>query len=697
MNRSRLRWIPVLFLLCGCLAAKSIPRQKLLSRIFYQGLEQWHYAGLKVDDDFSRRAFQRYMENLDPNRQFFTARDIARFNPYRFQLDDQLARGEFVLMHAASSLLRLRIRAIRDFLPELVAEPFDFTLEEKVELDGDKRQWAEDMPALRDYWRRLLKHQTMVRYLGRPDKKDETADSRKKVLKKMRSEALKAYSGMLDRMLKASPEDDLARYVNSLLSVSDPHTSYFPPKEKKDFEIEMTGKLEGIGALLGESDGYVEIVSLVPGGPSWRQKQLEPHDRILKVGQGRRGPSTDIVGMRVEDAVNLIRGPKGSVVRLTVRKADGRMEEIAIERDVVVIEETFARSTVVRGESPDSLLGYIYLPRFYNDFMEKDGRNATEDVHRELERLKSRGVKGIILDLRGNTGGALTDAVRIAGLFVKSGPMVQVRDRIRGIQVLNDPDKTEVYAGPLAVMIDRVSASASEIVAAALQDYRRALIVGGIHSFGKGTVQQMIDLDRIVRDRPAGADNPLGALKLTVQKFYRVNGESNQFQGVHSDVYVPNTLSHLEIGERYLPSALNGDSVKALDFPRRSEVSDELVENLRRRSRDRIAANPYFADLTAYIRLARENRETTRVSLNLDDARRRREELRSCLEKVRYRREKGSGLVFLDMPEIDESGGDRLTREFRDRRRDWIERLGRDHELREGMLILEDLVRETSG
>ncbi|MBN1197536.1 MAG: carboxy terminal-processing peptidase [Candidatus Aminicenantes bacterium] len=695
MHYRFLRWISLVFLFCGVLNADESPRQKILSRIFYQSLQQWHYAGVDVDDDFSRSGFKHYFRVLDPNKQFFTSSDLARFQPFLLKLDDQLAQGKYDLMVLASEQMRKRINEIRKFLPELAKHPFDFSRTEAVELDGEKREWSTDVADLREYWRLLLKHQALIRFLGRGEEKTDGPETVKKELEKAQADSLKSYMDMLERMLKSGPEDDLARYANAVLGIGDPHTAYFPPKEQKDFEIEMTGKLEGIGALLGEADGYVEIVSLVPGGPSWRQKQLEPHDRILKVGQGKNGPSEDIVGMRVEDAVKLIRGPKGSVVRLTVRKADGRIEEVAIERDVVVIEETFARSTVVRGETLETSLGYIYLPRFYNDFQDKNGRNSTEDVRRELNQLKQLGVSGIILDLRGNTGGALTDAVRIAGLFIEKGPVVQVRDRIRGTQVLNDPDDDEVFSGPLMVMIDRVSASASEIVAAALQDYNRALVVGGAHSFGKGTVQQMIDLDRIVPDQADKLGNPLGALKLTVQKFYRVNGESNQFKGVQPDVYIPNTLSHLEIGERYLPFALNGDRVKELQYPGRKEITPELRERLRSLSRERIATDPYFVHLSEYVRLARINRESTNVILNLEQVRHQREELRQCLEKVRERREKGSGLVFLDRAQIDDSGGERLTREYQERRRDWLETLGKDHVLKEGVRILEDMIRLT--
>lgn len=688
-------WISLL-LMSGFVFADAVPRQILLSRIFYQSLQQWHYAGVKVDDDFSRNGFQHYFRALDPNRQFFTAGDLARFQPFLHRLDDHLAQGDFELLSLAAQKLRERIRMIHEFLPRLVQEPFDFSRSEEVELDGEKRDWASDRMELREYWRQLLKHQTLIRFLGRPEERKKDAAAVTGLLAETQAESLKAYMDMLERMLKSSPEDDLARYLNAILGVSDPHTSYFPPKEREDFEIEMTGKLEGIGALLGEAEGYVEIVSLVPGGPSWRQKQLEPRDRILKVGQGRSGPLEDIVGMRVEDAVKLIRGPKGSVVRLVVRKADERIEEIVIERDVVVIEETFARSAVIRAETADSRMGYIYLPRFYNDFQDESGRNSTRDVRREIEKLKRQGVSGILLDLRGNTGGALTDAVRIAGLFIEKGPVVQVRDRIRGTQVLNDPDKDIVYTGPLVVMIDRVSASASEIVAAAMQDYNRALVVGGAHSFGKGTVQQMIDLDRLVPEQAEKLSSSLGALKLTVQKFYRVNGESNQFTGVRPDIYIPNSWSHLEIGEQYLPFALNGDRVKALEFPLYAAITPDLREGLRDRSRERIAADPYFIELAEYIRLARGNRENTRVTLNLERARSQRAELRRCLEELRERREKGSGLVFPEQLNAGESGEERLTREYRDRHRDWLKNLGQDHVLKEGVRILEDLIRSTA-
>ena len=692
MRNGLVRLVMGFVLICGFLPAsgpEESSRGKVLARIFFEGIQQWHYSGVSIDDAYSQKSFTRYLNILDPNKQFFTSGDIETFEPYRLRMDDQLSRGDFEFMRMVTGQLRRRIQIVRGFLPEIGEKPFQFSLEESVELEGKKREWARSMKELRQYWRLLLKYQTMIRFLNRPEEEDKE-QSHQQLMEKARKDALKAYSNMLDRLMKADSEDYFSRYVNAMLSVSDPHTSYFPPKEQKDFEIEMTGKLEGIGALLTEEDGYVKVVSLVPGGPSWRQKRLEPGDRILKVGQNQTGDMVDIVGMRVDDSVKLIRGPKGTVVRLTVRKGDGRIEEIPIVRAVVVIEETFARSTVIRRDPSGKDFGYIYLPRFYNDFQSEKGRNSAGDIRRTLEELKKRKVSGILLDLRGNTGGTLTDAVRIAGLFISEGPIVQVRDRIRGIQVLKDPDHDLVYSGPLVVLIDETSASASEIVAAALQDYGRAVVAGGDHTFGKGTVQQMLELDRVVRKRTEGNLPPLGALKLTIQKFYRINGKSNQFKGVMSDVPIPTPFAHLEIGERYLPFALNGDSIKPRKYSHWSKAPLPL-KRLRLLSRARIIVDPFFKDLREYIRLAGIGRETTRQTLKLDEAIRLRERLKMQVKTLREWRERASGLVFLDGPQGKPSEGERLSRENRERRREWLDQLGKDHILKEGVNILIDL------
>lgn len=381
-----------------------------------------------------------------------------------------------------------------------------------------------------------------------------------------RQAVLKSMERLFQRMLQERPDDTDSRYLNALAAVFDPHSLYYPPRDKEDFDIEMSGTLEGIGVLLGENEGRVKVLDVVPGGPAWSQNQIKVEDIILKVGQGVEEP-VDIVGMTVSDVARLIRGPKGTEVHLTVRKPDGRMMTLALVRNIVEIQETYARSAMIMTENSGRKYGYIFLPRFYHDFNRDHGRNSTADVRKELEKLNQQQVDGIILDLRNNGGGALDDAVNMSGLFIENGPIVQVKDRRSGVRVHSDSDPDIVFRGPLVVLVNTLSASASEIVAAALQDYGRAVIIGGSHTFGKGTVQMMIDLDRFLA--PGLGDlRPLGALAMTIQKFYRITGASTQFRGVIPDIILPESASYLEVGEQYLDHPLPWDTVAAVSFPK---------------------------------------------------------------------------------------------------------------------------------
>jgi carboxyl-terminal processing protease len=674
---------------------QEIRRETYLSQMIYQSLEELHYSKKKIDDDFSEKAFWNYLNYLDFNKRFLLQEDIKAVEKYKYKIDDDLAAGRLDLMKEVSKRLKSRIDQVKALVPEILNRPFDFTREEYVELDADKREYCETEEQLREYWRKILKYRALTRYLNllESDKalKGKGGVTKEAALEeKARKSVEKSVTAMLNRLLQADQTDHQARYFNALLNVFDPHSSYLAPKKKDDFDIEMSGQLEGIGALLGESDGFVKVVSIVPGGPSWRQKQLEAGDLILKVGQGDE-EAVDVVGMRVEDAVKLIRGKKGTLVRLTVKKPDGRIMEIPIVRDVVIIEETFARSTLLKEKKSKNKIGYIALPRFYNDFTRKDGRNSTDDVKKELEKLKKRGVDGIILDLRNNSGGALQDAIRMSGLFINKGPVVQVKDRRHGVRVLKDPDAGIVYGGPLVVMINALSASASEILAAALQDYGRAVIVGGSSSFGKGTVQVLMDLDRYILSK-AGDFQPLGALTLTIQKFYRITGGSNQYKGIIPDIVLPDRFDYLEIGEKYLDYPLKWDSIKAASYQKWHKGSANL-SSLYTASQARISSNQYFKLNSEYIETLKSRREDTLQSLNLNEVKAQQEQLKQELDRLEQLDKKSTDFDIISLRQTAPGTPKRLKEENTRREREWFKKLDQDVMLAEAVHITTDLVK----
>ncbi|MCK5055800.1 MAG: PDZ domain-containing protein, partial [Candidatus Aminicenantes bacterium] len=438
--------VAVVVLLTNTLfTVNNLSRERLLSHIISRGLEGYHYSGKKLDDAFSEKAFIEFIKYQDPNKRFLLKPDIEKLREYRDKIDDEFSRGSTELMELTTGILEKRTNQVLEFYPEILSKPFDFTRAESIQFDVDKRDYCSNLTELKEFWRKLLKYQAMLRYINLK-KTDKKKKGEKKLEEMVRKSVLKSYSYSFNRLLQGNKNDALSRYINAVVNVYDPHTIYFPPKEKEDFDMGMSGTFEGIGALLGEKDGYVYVDRIIPGGPSWRQKELQPGDLILKVGQEEEEP-VDIVGMRVVDAVKLIRGKKGTLVKLTVKRPDGQIKTIPILRDVVVLEEAFARSAVVYHEKLKGTFGYIYLPKFYNDFTRENGRNSTNDVKRELEKLIAKKVEGIILDLRDNSGGSLQDAIRMSGLFIPEGPIVQVKGKIVGSKVYNDPDPGISYEG----------------------------------------------------------------------------------------------------------------------------------------------------------------------------------------------------------------------------------------------------------
>ena len=419
-------------------------------------------------------------------------------------------------------------------------------------------------------------------------------------------------------MSKIERSDRLTIYINAITNTYDPNTAWLPPKDKANFDIAFSGQLEGIGAQLQEKDGYIRIVRIIPGSASWRQGQLKAKDIILKVGQGT-GEAVDVVDMRIDDAVKLIRGKKGTEVRLTVKKLDGSIIVIPIIRDVVILEATYAKSALVgRNDLPALKIGYIHLPKFYADFNNKGGRNCAEDIKKELIKLKEEDVDGIILNLRNNRGGSLDDAVKMAGLFIEKGPIVQIKSRTGKPHILRDRDPMVYYDGPLIIMVNSFSASASEILAAAIQDYKRGVIIGSAATFGKGTVQRLINLDGYL-PKDHGDVKSLGTLKLTTQKFYRIDGGATQLKGVYPDIILPDAYSYIDIGAKELEFAMPWDEILPAEFElwKPEAKRSNNIDKLKKKSGSRIKNNLTFKLIIENAERFKKQRDKTIYSLNL--------------------------------------------------------------------------------
>ncbi|MEM1136551.1 MAG: carboxy terminal-processing peptidase [Bacteroidota bacterium] len=602
-------------------------RETILKEIIFQGLiERAHFNNVSLDDEFSENAFNAYLERLDAGKRFFIKDDIKKLSAFNDKIDNDIKGESNGLLPLSISLWKERINEAEAYCNEILKDPFNFELSDEIELDGDKREFANSKKQLKKEWQKYLKYQALVRYHNKirtQEKKIEEAKEKgedfmpknnDEIEKEVREEVQRNCNNLFDRLKKRDSEDKLADYINSMLSIYGPHTEFYPPYEKEEFDIHMSGRLEGIGAQLVQIDGNIKVSRIVPGSASWKQGDLKEEDVILKVAQGIAEP-VSVEDMPLKDAVTLIRGKKGSEVRLTVKKTDGRIMIIPIIRDIVILEESYAKSTLINDKETGHKIGYILLPSFYADFQRKGGRSSAEDVKKELLKLKEKNVDGIILDLRSNGGGSLKDAVDMSGLFIEEGPVVQVRSKVAKPVVYEDNYPAIIYDGPLVVMVNKISASASEILAAALQDYGRAIIVGSSTSFGKGTVQQFLELDNYLSARYKEL-KPLGSLKLTIQKFYRITGKSTQWKGVTPDVILPDVYEYLEVGESKLDYALPWDEVQSNDFQAwRKPLHSELLVS---KSNERVSNNEIFQLIEEKALSMKEERENTLQTLNYE-------------------------------------------------------------------------------
>lgn len=593
-------------------------KNQILLQALMQGLNSGHFQPEKVDDNLSKKAFNLYLERLDYNKKFLLQSDVDQLKKYETAIDDQLKQGSYELFDVSASLIDKRVKESAAYYKEILAKPFDFTKDENIELDGEKLTYAKNKEELKEAWRKQLKYQALVRLADMQELQEKAIASGEKKEKQspeqMEAEARKkimeTYDELYKRLDQVNADDRRTTYINAIANVYDPHTSYFPPKAKSNFDIEFTGRLEGIGASLQEKDGQIKVLEIVPGSPSYIQGDLKPGDAIQKVAQGNKEPVL-IEGMRIDDAIQLIRGKKGTEVRLTVKKPDGSTKVVPIVRDVIIFEETYAQSAIIDDKQK---VGYIKLPGFYADFEGKGGPSSGADVKKAVERLKAAGMEGLILDLRNNGGGSLADAVEMAGLFIENGPIVQVKTAAGRAVVLDDRDSQVQFGGPLVILVNANSASASEILAAAMQDYKRAVIMGS-PTYGKGTVQQFFDLDEIL---PAqfNAYKPFGDLKLTTQKFYRINGGTTQLRGVVPDVVLPDVYAYMEFGEKEQDFALPFDEIKPASYKPWKGSSLNLTQ-IQATSQKRIAQNENFKLIKESAQNLKKQSDNTVRSLQL--------------------------------------------------------------------------------
>tara|TARA_B100000886_G_scaffold143589_1_gene97566 strand:- start:24745 stop:26847 length:2103 start_codon:yes stop_codon:yes gene_type:complete len=541
-------------------------KEKVLLEIVKYVVERGHYNSIELDDNFSVKIFDDFISKLDPQKRFFTVNDIRQLNRYKYKIDDQIKNYELEFFEETYKTYNKRLRDAKLFVDKVFETDFDFSEDEFIDLNNDSIPFSFGKNQLFERWRKQIKYSVLdivtQKYSSDSLDFNEIKTNAISTVNKNTNDFFD-YANELDR------DDWFSVFVNSFVSQFDPHTFYFKPDDKEKFDVSISGKFDGIGARLSRADGNVKIVDVIIGGPVWRDKLLDVGDVILAVGQGD-DELVSIYGMKLDDSIKLIKGPAGTIVTLRVKKIDGQIQDVKIKRDEVELEETFAKSTVI--SKNDNNYGYISLPKFYADFDNYKNRNSANDVKNEIIKLKNNGIQGLILDLRNNGGGSLQTVVEMTGLFIEKGPVVQVKSIGNRKKVLYDRDPQVYWDGPLVLLINEMSASASEIISAALQDYNRAIIIGSEKSFGKGTVQNIVDLNRFI----SNTDYDMGALKVTTDIFYRINGESVQLEGVQSDIIIPDSYMYIFNGERDEKNPIKWDKIGPATYTKWNKYSDKF-------------------------------------------------------------------------------------------------------------------------
>lgn len=655
-------------------------------------LEEAHFSPKKIDDAFSKDIFRKYLSAIDDDHNIFLQSDIRELKVYETRIDDELHGAPIKFFYAADQIYQKRLKEVSEIYKDFLKQPFNYSVQESFKPEPGDNDYPANAAGRRELWRKRLKYMCLDRYADLLDQRDANKGQKGFVVKtdaQLEQEARNRVQTIMERSfqrrnVRFTEEDRFNLLVNTVTETMDPHTRFFPPIEKRSFDEQMSGRFYGIGASLREEDGTIRIATLVTGMPAWKSGEFAVGDQVVKVGQGADEP-VDVSGYEVEDAVKLIRGKKGTEVRLTLRKADGSIKVVSLIRDEIVLDETYARSAIVKQDGRK--VGYIFLPEFYADWERPNGARSAQDVYKEILKLREQKVDGIVMDLRNNGGGSLYDVVQIAGFFIPEGPIVQVKDRDGNPSILRDRDRSVLYDGPLAIMVNQFSASASEILAAAMQDYGRGIVVGSSSTYGKGTVQRNIGLERATSISQQAADvGELGSLKLTLQKFYRVNGGSTQQRGVIPDVILPDQYEYLKMREKDNPDALPWDEIgKAPIVPVRTAYQKDAVASA---SYERLKSNPAFNAIrqaTAKLKKSTEGEQSLSMVKYRTEQKSIREAIRRIDTLTRNVQALDVELLPQDLKTLAQDE-DKL-----ERRKQWTKNLGRDIQLQETLRIIADM------
>lgn len=657
----------------------------------FAGLNNAHYSPQKMDDAFSEKVYDLYLKRLDYSKKFLLQSDVAELSQYRRDIDNQIQSQNHVMYKKSIELINKRIKEKESWYKEILAKPFDYKVDEEYETDGEKAVFSKTEDDLKKEWAKMLKYQVLSRIedaLQKQEKAKEKKDTTVKIKTfdslevDARRKTLKANEDWFKRLNKFNNKERFSQYVNAIAKVYDPHTEYMPAKDKKKFDQSMSGQFEGIGARLQATETGLKVSDIIVGSPSFKQGELKAGDEIQKVAQGA-GEPVDITAMDMDDAIELIKGKKGTEVRLTVKKSDNSIKVIPIIRDVIEMEETYAKSAVINNGK--GKIGYIYLPSFYTDFTRTGAHHCAKDMRKEIEKLKAQNVTGLVIDLRDNGGGSLQEVVEMAGLFFNKGPVVQVKAKNNYINVMEDRVADVAYDGPLAIMVNHGSASASEILAAAIQDYKRGVIVG-TPTFGKGTVQSFIDLDQMLIPQ-FDTIKPVGSIKVTQQKFYRINGGATQLKGVVPDVLLPDPYEFIDLGEKEMDNPMPWDEINKANY---SEFSNVNYPSLQKNSLGRVKKSAAFALIEQESKDIKARKDDTKYNLHIDKYIAEQKALREQNKKYEDLRKEIKNFTLELVPEDKErlasSDTTRMGRETR-----WAKNLSKDVYIHEASNIINDM------
>ena len=660
-------------------------KDKLLVDLVSYVLDKLHYDPKIINDDFSVNVYDDFIDAVDSQKRFLLKSDIKLFSQYRLLIDDQIKSSDITFFNIVYETLKSRMDEVESFYQEVLFTPFNFNIYDEINLDYENQEYADGIEELKKLWRKRLKLSALDGFASK--KEINIEDDKTKTDSEIEIESRKSIIDNLRDFFQFNSElerkDWFSIYLNSIVTQYDPHTTYLGPEAKEVFDQNISGKFQGIGARLFKRNQQVEISEIIIGGPVWRDNLLNVGDIIIAVAQSKEEEPQEISLMKLTDATDLIKGEKGTNVYLTVKRVDGGIEQVKITRDIVELEETYAKSSIINDES--NKYGLINLPRFYVDFDDYGERNAASDIKKEIISLKNKGIDGLILDLRNNGGGSLKTVVDITGFFIEKGPVVQVKSIGGRKEILRDNDSSILWDGPLVIMVNEFSASASEILAAALQDYNRALILGSKQTYGKGTVQNIIDLNNVISGNTYG---DLGSLKITTDMFYRVNGGSTQLEGVKSDLVFPNRYSYVDIGEKDLDNPLKWNRIDPARYDNSSKIFNysQAIE----KSKKRISENKYFSIINQHAKLVKSNQDDKMISLNYESYKEDQENFKFQSDKLKIIDEFISPYVF-GWNENNQNADTLYKDDMKEKRDRWIKTLEKDIYVNEAMNLLKDL------